>query len=232
MSNTRSSGSSSDSVGSIVRMGWASHHSSRTGTTIVVTPFSTGPRSAVPPAQQQCWMTHAAAIVDSFWPQVTFPPVSSRASPAESGLLGGWWTSLRPLPPSVLDSLSTWLATQCEQFQRPHQGLACRSRFLWPVLDRHFERRPQSRWHKWSRQSNCCVPSICDDVRCSRAPFPFCISNSQKVGQSGWPGSLRCRWMSTTAWFSLGGSKTLDEPPFVSKEEQGVCGSADIGAQL
>ena len=30
-----------------------------------VTPFSTGPRSAVPLAQQQYWMTHAAAIVDS-----------------------------------------------------------------------------------------------------------------------------------------------------------------------
>ena len=28
-----------------------------------VTPFSTGPRSAVTPAQQQYWMTHAAAIV-------------------------------------------------------------------------------------------------------------------------------------------------------------------------
>ena len=30
-----------------------------------VTPFSTGPRSVVPPAQEQYWMTHAVANVDS-----------------------------------------------------------------------------------------------------------------------------------------------------------------------
>ena len=56
-----------------------------------VTPFSTGPRSVVPPAQEQYWMTHAAAIVDS-WQAISshFSPVSKRASPAESVLLGGW----------------------------------------------------------------------------------------------------------------------------------------------
>ena len=65
-----------------------------------------------------------------------------------------------------------------------------------PVASRRsaFQNAPQSR--EWSRQSYCCVPSICDDARCSRTPtIPICISVAIPEGVD--QGSWRCRWMST-----------------------------------
>ena len=97
-----------------------------------VTPFSTGPRSVVPPAQEQYWMTHAAAIVDSLAGHFqSFSPQSQIAQvlQSQSSWVGGEHLSGPQqelcVPPSVLDSLSTWLATQCEQFASgPHQVAA------------------------------------------------------------------------------------------------------------
>ena len=120
-----------------------------------MTPFSTGPRSVVPPAQEQYWMTHAAAIVDSLAGH--FQSLSPQSQIAQvlqnqSSWVGGEHLSGPQqelcVPPSVLDSLSTWLATQCEQFASGlHQVAAVisPSHFLnmqvetpVAVLDRHF----------------------------------------------------------------------------------------------
>ena len=93
-----------------------------------VTPFCTGPRSAVPPAQQLYWMTHAAAIVDSLANHFqSLSPQSHVAQvlQSQSSWVGGFSGTQQELcvPPSVLDSVSTWLATQCEQFASgQHQG--------------------------------------------------------------------------------------------------------------
>ena len=88
-----------------------------------VTPFSTGPRSVVPPAQEQYWMTHAAAIVDflashfqSFSPQSQIAQVlQSQSSWVGGEHLPGPQQELC-VPQFVSDSESTWLGTQCEQF--------------------------------------------------------------------------------------------------------------------
>ena len=101
-----------------------------------------------------------------------FPPVSNRASPAESVLLGGWVVNISQahnkncvFPPSVLDSLSTWMATQCEQFASATSS-SC-SCFAQPFLEHAgrnssgqssiaiSDRSPSIHCYKWPRQSNC-----------------------------------------------------------------------------
>ena len=111
-----------------------------------VTPFSTRPRSAVPPAQQQFWLTHAAAIVDSLASHFQSLSQSHVAQvlQSQSSWVGGEHLSGPQqelcVPPSVLDSLSTWLATQCEQFASgPQQGFCCRSSFAQPFVNMQVE---------------------------------------------------------------------------------------------
>ena len=84
-----------------------------------VTPFSTRPRNAVQVAQQQYWIRHCGFFCQLL-PVTSHPSLVSRKSCRVSplGLVVNIFQAQQELcvPPSVFDSLSTWLATQCEQF--------------------------------------------------------------------------------------------------------------------